>query len=274
MKQELGQVVSKNDGMLSWDEDMLNTLGYVRFDYDDYGRKMVKKIQVRIHGYDVKTDFVMVDYVNDGEPSIVFGRSFIVTTKSQVDFGLGEMRIDDTMLKEDKGVDNLFANLMEDMIEVGGTSGELVKMEFLVFDIPMIKELPLFLGRPFLRICGAMIDMGCGTMTIDDGVIKHTYYPKPRAKAYLENFENDDDEDWLSCFEVGRDEGGSPKYGPVAPSFLDNEDEMERALSMEAYFYPFKNIIVLKKLIYFLGLLAVQLKNTDWDPKVMKFTKS
>nr|GEX01110.1 putative reverse transcriptase domain-containing protein [Tanacetum cinerariifolium] len=38
-----------------------------------------------------------------------------------------EIRIDVTMLKEDKGVDNLFLNLMEDMIEVGGTSGELFK---------------------------------------------------------------------------------------------------------------------------------------------------
>nr|GEY85648.1 hypothetical protein [Tanacetum cinerariifolium] len=137
----------------------------------------------------------------------------------------------------------------------------------LFLDIPMIKQLPLFLGRPFHRACGAMINMGCGTMTIDDGVIKHTYYPKPRAKAYLENFKIDEDEDWLSCFEVGRDKGGSPKYGRVAPSFLDNEDEMARALAMEVYFNSLKNIIVFKKLIDFLGLLSVQLKNTDWDLK-------
>nr|GFC98861.1 hypothetical protein [Tanacetum cinerariifolium] len=94
-------------------EDMLNTLGYVRLDYGDYGRKMVKEIRVRIHGYDVETDFVVVDYVNEGEPSIVFGRSFLVTTKSQIDFRLGEMRIDVTMLKEDKDVDTLLENLME-----------------------------------------------------------------------------------------------------------------------------------------------------------------
>ncbi|GJR25401.1 hypothetical protein Tco_1101633 [Tanacetum coccineum] len=50
----------------------------------------------------------------------------------------------------------------------------------------------------------------------------------------------------------------------MAPSFLDIEDEMERALAMEAYFNPIKNIIVFKKLIDFLGSLPVQLKNTDW----------
>ncbi|GJW04382.1 ATP-dependent DNA helicase PIF1-like protein [Tanacetum coccineum] len=137
-------------------------------------------------------------------------------------------------------------------------------VDFLVLDISVDKKLPLLLGYPFLRTCGAVIDMGRGTMSIDDGVIRHTYFPKPRAKAYLENFEVDKEDDWLSCFEVGRDKDGNPKYGPVAPSFLDIEDEMVRALAMEAYFNPFKNIIVFKKLVDFLGSLQVQLKNTVW----------
>ncbi|GJQ99154.1 hypothetical protein Tco_0522139 [Tanacetum coccineum] len=71
-------------------------------------------------------------------------------------------------------------------------------------------------------------------MIIYDGVIKHTYYPKPRAKAYLENFDMDEDEDWLGCFEVGRDEDRNLKYGHVAASFLDIEDAIERVLAMEA----------------------------------------
>ncbi|GKB97055.1 hypothetical protein Tco_0983192 [Tanacetum coccineum] len=41
---------------------------------------------------------------------------------------------------------------------------------------------------------GAVIDMGSGTLSIDDGVIRHTYFPKPRAKAYLENFEIDEED--------------------------------------------------------------------------------
>nr|GEZ39517.1 zinc finger, CCHC-type [Tanacetum cinerariifolium] len=51
------------------------------------------------------------------------------------------------------------------------------------------------LGRPFFRTCGALIDMGRGTMTIDDRVIKHTYYPKPRVKVPLNNLDMDEDED-------------------------------------------------------------------------------
>ncbi|GKE69685.1 hypothetical protein Tco_1527757 [Tanacetum coccineum] len=106
--------------------------------------------------------------------------------------------------------------------------------------------------------------MGSGTLCIDDGVIGHTYFPKPRAKEYLENFKIDEEYHLLSFFEVGRDEDINPVYSPVARSFLDIEDKIERALAMEAYFNPFKNIIVFKKLIDFLGSLPVQLKNTDW----------
>ncbi|GJZ60424.1 hypothetical protein Tco_0616240 [Tanacetum coccineum] len=110
----------------------------------------------------------------------------------------------------------------------------------------------------------AIIDMGKGTLCIDDGVIRHTYFPKPRSKSYVEAFEMEGEDDWLGSFEVGRDEDGNVKYGPVAPSFIDIEDDMERALAMEAYFNPFKNVIVFKKLVDFLGSLPVQLKNLDW----------
>ncbi|GKA92302.1 hypothetical protein Tco_0814227 [Tanacetum coccineum] len=137
-------------------------------------------------------------------------------------------------------------------------------VDLLILDIPVDPELPLLLGRPFLRTCGAIIDMGRGTLCIDDGVIRHTYFPKPRSKSYVEAFEMEGEDDWLGSFEVGRDEDGNVKYGPVAPSFIDIEDDMERALAMEAYFNPFKNVIVFKKLVDFLGSLSVQLKNLDW----------
>nr|GFA34061.1 hypothetical protein [Tanacetum cinerariifolium] len=119
-------------------------------------------------------------------------------------------------------------------------------------------------GRPFFRTFGAIIDMGRGTFCIDDGIICHTYFPKPNSKSYVEGFEMEGEDDWLGSFEVGRDEDGNVKFGPVAPSFIDIEDDMERALTMEEYFYPFKNLILFKKLVDFLGSLPVQLKNLDW----------
>ncbi|GJX84066.1 hypothetical protein Tco_0333547 [Tanacetum coccineum] len=358
-------------------DEMLGKLCFARLDYGDYGRRMVKEVRFEIHGFNFFMDFVVIDYANKGEASVIFGRDILVTTKSTVDFGLGEMRIDLTMLKEDRNLDAMLASLVEEVVEVRSTSGELVKMgkasrnkrhnvnkltppallkikeipplssyapqpeleeskpivevlenymvyrkkldeimmgrarldnkefgeedktveistfadtgtsvsvlpyslyknlwfsdprpyhsnltiadntqakamgevknvriqisyqaylvNFLVLDILVDKEIPLLLGRPFLRTCGAIIDIGR--------------------------------EDWLSCFEVGRDEDGNPKYGHMAPLFLDIEDKIEKALAMKAYFNPFKNIVVFKKIVNFLGSLPVQLKNTDWGNK-------
>ncbi|GJV49466.1 hypothetical protein Tco_1439678 [Tanacetum coccineum] len=111
--------------------------------------------------------------------------------------------------------------------------------------------------RRWEKTCGAIIDMGRGTLCIDDGVIRHTCFPKPRSKSYFEAFEIEGEDDWLGSFEVGRNEDRNVKYYPVAPSFIDIEDDMERALAMEAYFNPFKNVIVFKKLADFLGSLPV-----------------
>ncbi|GKC00128.1 DNA-directed DNA polymerase, partial [Tanacetum coccineum] len=369
--------------------EMLGKLGFVRVDYGDYSRRMVKEVRIEIHGFNFLVDFVVIDYANEGLPSIVFGRNFLVTTKCKGYFGLGEIRIDLTMLEAERDIDNLLVNLVEDMDEVGCASSELVKMVYhplspkqkenilealdrkykelkekkpiveilenymtyrkkldkvimgrarlgnkefgdknkeklikngltkkicdpgnfvlpicvnrttqmsaladtgasvsvlpfilyknlglcdlspyhsniTIVDNTQEKELPLLLGHPFLHTCGAIINMGRETMTIDDGVIRHTYFPKPRAKTYLENVKVEEEYDWLGCFKVGRDEDGNPKYGPMTPLFLEIEDEMERALAMEAYFNPFKNIIIFKKLIDFLGSLSVQLKHADW----------
>ncbi|GJX74578.1 hypothetical protein Tco_0313173 [Tanacetum coccineum] len=450
----------KVDGQGAWDaeldladsanyvtEKVLENMGFVHVSLSDYGRKMVNDVNVEIHGVKFKADFVVLDYVNEGEPSILFGRDFLATTKSQVDFGLGEIRMNLTKFEE--GIDVI--DLLE---EVGSSSEEVVKMgkanrnkgyninkltpppslrleeipptstippqpiyhpltpkqkekmkevldikykeleeskpilevsknyvmykkkldeiligkerlnkkefseedklgiikhglpkkmcdlgnyvlpvkincvvdmvalvdtttsvsvlpyslykdlglgdprpyqmnltmadntqakatgefknvriqigykayvvDLLILDIPVDPELPLLLGRPYLRTCGAIIDMGRGTLCIIDGFICHTYFPKPRSKSYVEAFDMEGEDDWLGSFEVGRDEDGNVKYGPVASLFIDIEDDMEKALAIEAYFNPFKNVIVFKKLVDFLSSLPVQLKNLDW----------
>ena len=37
-------------------EEMLDKLGFVRLDYEDYGRKKVKDVRVNIHGHIFKCD--------------------------------------------------------------------------------------------------------------------------------------------------------------------------------------------------------------------------
>nr|GEX13607.1 hypothetical protein [Tanacetum cinerariifolium] len=81
----------------------------------------------------------------------------------------------------------------------------------------------------------------------------------------------------------GHDENGNPKYGPIAPSFLDIEDDMKRALAMESYFNPFKNIIVFKKLVDFLGnarlivwitiMILKAMRNSHPNPLIENYKK-
>ncbi|GKD49117.1 hypothetical protein Tco_1278093 [Tanacetum coccineum] len=80
---------------------------------EPFMRKMVNDVNVEIHGVKFKANFVVLDYVNEGEPSIMFGRDFLVTTKSQVDFGLGEIRMNLTKFKESIEV----IDLMEEEVE-------------------------------------------------------------------------------------------------------------------------------------------------------------
>nr|GEW10994.1 hypothetical protein [Tanacetum cinerariifolium] len=68
-------------------------------------------------------------------------------------------------------------------------------VDLLILDIPVDPELPLLLERPFLRTCEAIIDMGRGTLCIDDRVIHHTYFPKTRSKSYIEAFEMEGEDD-------------------------------------------------------------------------------
>ncbi|GJZ20625.1 DNA-directed DNA polymerase [Tanacetum coccineum] len=84
---------------------MLGKLGFVRLDYSDYGRRMVKEVRVEIHGFNFLVDFVVIDYANEGE-----------------------MRIDITMLEDDMNIDTMLASLVEDVVKVRSTSDELVKM--------------------------------------------------------------------------------------------------------------------------------------------------
>ncbi|GJV78034.1 retrovirus-related pol polyprotein from transposon TNT 1-94 [Tanacetum coccineum] len=178
------------------------------------------------------------------------------------ELGLGDLRPYQTNLTM---ADNTQAKAMGKVKKVRIQIGyQAYVVDLLILDIPVDPELPLLLGRPFLRTRGAIIDMRRGMLCIDDWVIRHTYFPKPLSKSYVEAFKKEGEDDWLGSFEVRRDEDGNVKYGPVAPSFIDIEDDMGRALAMEAYFNPFKNVIVFKKLVDFLGSLSVQLKNFDW----------
>ncbi|GKF87580.1 hypothetical protein Tco_0258457, partial [Tanacetum coccineum] len=103
-------------------------LGFVRVYYGKYERKMVKEVRVEIHGFTFLVDFVVIGYANEGDPSVLFGRDFLVISKSRVDFGIGKMRIDLTMLVEMKEIKAMLNALVENLEEVGSSNDDLVKM--------------------------------------------------------------------------------------------------------------------------------------------------
>ncbi|GKC29728.1 hypothetical protein Tco_1037022, partial [Tanacetum coccineum] len=101
------------DGQGAWDaeldmadsfnyitEERFDKLGFVRVDYGKYGRKMVKEVRVEIYGFTFLVDFVVIEYANEGEPSVIFEKEF------------------DAMLE----------GLVEKVEEVGSSNGELVKI--------------------------------------------------------------------------------------------------------------------------------------------------
>ncbi|GKA57581.1 hypothetical protein Tco_0756769 [Tanacetum coccineum] len=127
-------LLCKVDGQGAWDaeldladlanyvtEKVLENMGFMHVSLSDYGRKMVNDVNIEIHGVKFKANFVVLDYVNKGEPSILFERDFLATTKSQVNFGLGEIRMNLTKFEE--GID-----VIDLLGEVGSSSEEVVKM--------------------------------------------------------------------------------------------------------------------------------------------------
>ncbi|GKF22647.1 hypothetical protein Tco_0074969 [Tanacetum coccineum] len=69
-------------------------------------------------------DQLVTGYANEGEPSVIFGRDFLVTSKSRVDFRIGEMRIDLTMLEDMKDIDVM----LDALEEVVSPNSDLVKI--------------------------------------------------------------------------------------------------------------------------------------------------
>ncbi|GJS36357.1 hypothetical protein Tco_0534739 [Tanacetum coccineum] len=137
------------------------------------------------------------------------------------DLGLGDLRPYQTNLTM---ANNTQAKAMGEVkimrIQIGYQA---YVVDLLILDILVDPDLPLLLGLPFLRTCG---NMGRGRLCIDDGVIRHTYFPKPRSKSYVEAFEMEGEDDWLGSFEVGRNEDGNVKYDFLGslPVLLKNLD--------------------------------------------------
>ncbi|GKD57683.1 hypothetical protein Tco_1291070, partial [Tanacetum coccineum] len=253
-------------------------IGKRKFDVDKYGRRIVSNTQIEIHGYKFGMDLVVDEYKGTEEPSVVFGRDFLLATKCTLNFRLGETQINIGGLLEEKPVFHVLENytyyrkmadefpwIRKDWRRKRKLKKKRYRGKCLCHALQTLQGFGTRKAWPSndkLLMADNTIARAYekGIMTIDDGVVNHI---KKRNKVVAEE-DPKDDEDWLDVFEVWHDEKGYPKYGPTLPPFFNIEDEMEPALAMEAYFNSFKKIIVYKKLVDFLGSLPIQLKNIEW----------
>ncbi|GJU01899.1 retrovirus-related pol polyprotein from transposon TNT 1-94 [Tanacetum coccineum] len=280
----------KVDGQRAWDaeldladlvnyvtEKVLGNMGFVRVNLCDYGRKMVNDVNVEIHGVKFKADFVVLDYIRMNLTKFKEGIEVIdlteeVGSSSEEVVKMGKANrnkgyninkltpppslkveeIPPTSLKESKPIledlDNyvVYKKKLDEILIVD--TGASVS----VLPYSLYKDLGLRYPRPYQtnltmadnteakamgevkNTCGAILTMGRVWLCIDDGVISIPIFTKHGHKLDVVAFEME-----------------------------DIEDDMERALAMEEYFNPFKNLILFKKLVDFLGSLLVQLKNLD-----------
>ncbi|GKA08368.1 hypothetical protein Tco_0687699 [Tanacetum coccineum] len=215
---------------------------------------------VEIHGVKFKADFVVLDYANEGEPSIMFRRDFLATTKSQVDFGLGKYKMNLTMFEEVNSV----VDLLE---EIGSSSEEFVKMgnanrnkgyNILTTHSPHFLEtrknsIDIPHHFPHNQFYTPLPqNKGISMKEVLDIKYKELEESKPILEV-LENYviyKKRLDEILKETIPVKIN--GVVEMVALVDTGANNEDDMERALVMEAYFNPFKNIIVFKKLVDFL----------------------
>ncbi|GJY81102.1 chlorophyll A/B binding protein of LHCII type 1-like protein [Tanacetum coccineum] len=204
-------------------EERFDQLGFVRVDYGKNGRKMViNRVGLTFGIEEMHIDLAMLEEMKDIDVMLdaMVENLEEVARLSRDDYGEEvKMRIVKHGLPKkmcDPGnfVLPVKVNKMVEMSALADTGASVSVLPYCLFknlslempkvivtliltiskthnakalrrNIPMDKELPLLLGRPFLRTCRVVIDMG-----------------------------HEEEDDWLSCFEVGRDEDGNSKYRP------------------------------------------------------------
>ncbi|GJS36230.1 hypothetical protein Tco_0534612 [Tanacetum coccineum] len=73
----------------------------------------------KIHGYKFGMDLVMDEYEGNTEPSVVFGRDFLLATKCTINFGLGGMQINIGELQDEKDAYWLLEQMLKECREKG-----------------------------------------------------------------------------------------------------------------------------------------------------------
>ncbi|GJS21737.1 hypothetical protein Tco_0450369 [Tanacetum coccineum] len=148
--------------------------------------------------------------------------------------------------------------LKDVLCQVGVTT---IITKFLILDMPIDKDAPILVGSGFLYTCGSILNTKDRITSTFDGVCHQTFCTA-KTSLNTEEGDNDDKED----YGIQRNSFGAPMYGPKPAKYLNCNDPIDRALTLQEVINPFRKIYVWNKAIGFLGSLLVPLQHMEWKP--------
>ncbi|GJU84929.1 MAK10-like protein [Tanacetum coccineum] len=113
--------------------------------------------------------------------------------------------------------------------------------DFYVIDMKKDPETPLLVGRGFLATANAVIDCRMAKIAVGEGITRESYKPRPSSDG------------------VGAQ---TPYY--ARKDFLDCHFPREWEISRDAELNPFKDTLVFRRMVEFLGAIPINLKCNMW----------
>ncbi|GJU31281.1 hypothetical protein Tco_1174870 [Tanacetum coccineum] len=114
--------------------------------------------------------------------------------------------------------------------------------DFYVLDMKKDTETPLLVGRGFLATTNAVIDCRMAKIVVGEGITRESYKPRPISDGI----------------------GAKPPYY-ARKDFLDCHLPRELEISKDAELNPFKDTLVFRRMVEFLGAIPINLKCNMWE---------
>ncbi|GKF69010.1 MAK10-like protein, partial [Tanacetum coccineum] len=116
--------------------------------------------------------------------------------------------------------------------------------DFYVIDMEKDPTCPLLVGRGFLATASAIIDCKKSKIAVGEGITRSIFRVK----------------------EIGL--GARPPYY-LEKDFMDNHVPGEWEIARDAELNPFKDVLVFRKMVEFLGAIPINFKGNMWESKDM-----
>ncbi|GJV56839.1 MAK10-like protein [Tanacetum coccineum] len=114
--------------------------------------------------------------------------------------------------------------------------------DFYVIDMKKDPETPLLVGRGFLATANAVIDCRMTKIAVEEGITRESYKPRPSSDGPGAQIPYHARKDFLDCH-------------------LPGEWEIARDVEIN----PFRDVLVFRKMVEFLGAIPINLKSNMWE---------